>query len=37
MTRKPFIAERLTVFFASDYDAGFGTAPPSMVNREGHR
>jgi len=35
--RKPFQGTTLTVFFASDYDAGFGTAPPSSVNREGHR
>ena len=34
--RKPFQGTTLTVFLASDYDAGFGTAPPSSVNREGH-
>jgi len=37
MTRKPFIARTLTAFFTCDYDAGFGMAPPSMVNREDHR
>jgi len=35
--RKPFQGTTLTAFFASDYDAGFGTALPPSFNREGHR